>query len=154
MAGEKFLTFNNFIAKTWDGTIPMNLLQSRSYKLALFTGASNAADLTVTTFANLTNEISATNGYTAGGFAVSGLNVTSPSAGQFLLRAADVQIQAVGGSLVFRHAVIYDTVSGIVCFTSPVNLVGGTPTDLTVTTNNYFISQLSNGFMLYRANNA
>ena len=154
MAGEKFLVFNNFISKTWDGTSLMAGLPTRSYKLALYSGASNANDLTQTVIGNITNEIAAQNGYTAGGIALTGLTVTSPAAGQFLLRAADVQIQAVGGNLVFRHAVIYDTVTGIVCFTSPVNLVSGSPTDLTITQNNYYIAQLSTGFMLYRANNA
>jgi len=153
MAGEKFKTFNQLIVKTWDATIPMNQLQSRSYKLALFTGGSNAADLTVALFSSLTGEVAAQNGYTAGGIAVSGLNVTSPAPGQYLIRATDVQIQAVGGNLTFRHAVIYDTVTGVPCFTSPVNIVSGAAADLVITANNYYIAQLSTGFMMYAANN-
>jgi len=154
MAGEKFKVFNSLMVKTFDNTIPMNTLQSRSYKLALFTGAGNASDLTIATFGSLTGEIAAQNGYPAGGIAITGLTVTQPVAGQYLIRGVDAQIQAVGGNLVFRHAVIYDTATGACCFTSPVNIVGGTAADLTVTQNNYYIALLSAGFLLYAANNA
>jgi energy-converting hydrogenase Eha subunit E len=155
MAEGKLLAGNNFIAKTWDGTILMSTIPSRSYKMALYTGASNAADLTQTVIGNLTNEVAAQNGYVAGGFAITGLTVTSPAAGQFLLKATNLQIQATGGSLVFRHVVIYDNTTGIICYTSASNLISGVATDLTITANNYFVADLTtNGMMLYRANNA
>jgi hypothetical protein len=154
MPAGTFVNYNNFFAKTWDGTLQLNQLATRSYKLALFTSASNAADLTVNTFSLLTNELAAQNGYTAGGFALAGVTSSASGARNFVLRANNIQIQATGGNLVFRHAVVYDTASGILVAVAPVNFVSGSALDLTITANNFWIADLStspNGFINYGA---
>lgn len=69
---------------------------------------TNSAPLATNTIkANLT-EISAGNGYTAGGTAVTGIS-SSQTAGLYKLIGSDVTFQASGGSIgPFRYAVLYN----------------------------------------------
>lgn len=104
-------------------------IDSDSYKCALFLSTSNIG-ATSTTFAGVTNEHAAANGYTAGGIAV-----TLTLAGTTTV-TVDVSVDPVwtasGGSIVARFAVIYEVGGRVLCYA----LLDSTPADVTATTGN------------------
>lgn len=101
-----------------------------SLKIALFLSTSNIGAAS-TTFAGVTNEHAAANGYTAGGIAVSPgtLAGTTTVTGDI---TTDPVWTASGGSIVARFAVIYE-VGGDVIFYC---LLDSAPADITVTAGN------------------
>jgi len=107
---------------TWDW-------DTDSWKMALFLSTSNIGAAS-TTFAGVTNEHAAANGYSAGGIAIA-----------FTLSGTtDVKVDvttdpiwtAAGGSITARYAVIYE-VGGDVAFYC---LLDSTPADVTATDGN------------------
>ena len=113
-------------------------LSSDTFKMVLVTSSYTFA-ATHSVYADLTNELSTANGYTAGG-ATLGSITWSQTSGTATFDAADVSWTASGGSLVFRRGVIYDdTVSGdpLVCSI----LFDTTPADITVLSGNTFTVQ-------------
>jgi hypothetical protein len=82
-------------------------LSSDTLKLALSTVApSQSAD---TEFSDIT-EITAGNGYTAGGETLTGVTSTQAS-GTYTLNSSNVEIGASGGSITYRYAVLYNDTS-------------------------------------------
>lgn len=131
--GTKFTAFRDKI-----GPLAINFA-SDTFKMALSNTAPTAA--TDDELADIT-QISAGNGYTAGGAALTG---QSFSAGVF--DANDVSFTASGGSIgPFRYAILYDdTVSGdpLICYWdlgSAVTISSGNTMTLTFTTTIYTIS--------------
>lgn len=112
--------------KLLDGTFDID---TDSWKMALFLSTSNIG-LTSTTFAGLTNEHAAANGYTAGGIAVV-LNLAGTTTVTVDI-TTDPVWTASGGSIVARFAVIYEVGGNVLCYC----LLDNTPADVTVTTGN------------------
>lgn len=109
-----------------DGTFDIN---TDSWKMALFLSTSNLGAAS-TTFAGVTNEHAAANGYTAGGEAV-----TLTLSGTTTV-TVDVQTDpvwtAAGGSITARFAAIYEVGGNVLCYC----LLDNTPADVTATDGN------------------
>lgn len=100
-----------------------------TFKVALFLSTSNLS-ATSTTYAGVTNEHAAANGYTTGGIVVAfTLSGTTTVTASFTANPTWV---ASGGNIVARFAAIYE-VGGDVAFTS---LLDTTPADVTTTSGN------------------
>lgn len=100
-----------------------------TFKIALFLSTSNIGAGS-TTFAGVTNEHAAANGYSAGGSAV-----TLSLAGTTTV-TVDSSVNATwtasGGSIIARFAVLYEVGGNVVCYC----LLDSTPADVTTTTGN------------------
>jgi hypothetical protein len=97
-------TFNKFNCFTEDVAEKVHNLGADTLKVLLTNTAPTASN---TVKANLT-EISAGNGYTAGGTAAS-ITSSAQSSGTYKLVLADVVFTAAGGSIgPFRYAVLYN----------------------------------------------
>lgn len=104
-------------------------LDTDSFKMALFLSTSNIGAAS-TTFAAVTAEHAAANGYTAGGIAI-----TLTLAGTTTVTvdiSTDPVWSASGGSIVARFAVIYEVAGNVLCY----GLLDSTPADVTATTGN------------------
>lgn len=108
-----------------DGTFD---LDTDTFKMALFLSTSDLGAAS-TTFAGVSNEHSAANGYTAGGNAtVLSLSGTTT----VTVDCTDEVWTASGGSIVARFAAIYEVSGNILCYC----LLDSTPADVTATTGN------------------
>lgn len=129
-----FQTYDSFVQYQATGVID---LEDDTFKAALFLSTSNAADLTKTVLADLTNEHAAANGYAAGGFALTGVTLTR--AGRVLKwDANDLSFTAAGGPITARYLVIYK-VGTVGAVTNPlvgVCLLDPAPADVTVNDGN------------------
>lgn len=112
--------------KLIDGTFDID---TDTWKMALFLSTSNIG-ASSTTFAGVTNEHAAANGYTAGGEAI-----TLTLAGTTTVTvdiSADPVWTASGGSIIARFAVIYEVAGNVLCFST----LDDTPADVTATDGN------------------
>lgn len=104
-------------------------IDTDSYKTALFLSTSNLGAAS-TTFAGVTSEHAAANGYTAGGIAValtlSGTTTVTVDV------TTDPVWTASGGSIVARFAAIYEVAGDVLCYC----LLDSAPADVTATTGN------------------
>jgi len=148
MAANAWAFYDHFPEIKGDGTIDMD---ADTFNAGLYLSTSNAADLTLTTRASLTNEHAAANGYTQPGSALASVtwsrinNITT-------FDSADEVFSAAGGSIVARFCVIDDdTVSAplidpLCCYA----LMDNTPADVTVTdTNALTIAMNVNGIATF-----
>jgi hypothetical protein len=119
-------------------------LDNHSFKIALFSSASNCNDLTQLTLAGLTNQLATAFGYTQNSKAVT---ITTSKVGGTVTvdETTNPQWTATGGSITARYAVIYDD-------THPskrplcVSVLDTTPADVTATDGNTFtINQNASG---------
>ena len=104
-------------------------IDTDSWKCALFLSTSNIGAAS-TTFAGVTNEHAAANGYTAGG-----ISITLTLAGTTTVTvdiATDPVWTASGGSITARFAVIYEVGGNVLCYA----LLDSTPADVTATGGN------------------
>lgn len=126
MAAGAWTFTNEGRTKIQDGTL---VVGTDTFKMALFLSTSNIG-ATSTTFAGLTNEHAAANGYTAGGASItlahSGTTTVKTDIG------TDPVWTASGGSIVARFAVIYEVGGNVLCYC----LLDSTPADVTVTDGN------------------
>ncbi len=128
-----FTFYNSFKEYLGDGTIDTN---SHTFKVLLTSSSYTPNASTHTVKADVTNELSTANGYTAGG-ATLGSVTWNRSGGTVTFDAADTVWTASGGSITARYAVIYDDTPS-----SPADplvgyiLLDTTPADVTVTTGN------------------
>ena len=109
-----------------DGTFDID---SDTYKMALFLSTSNIGAAS-TTFAGVSNEHAAANGYSAGG-----ISVTLTLAGTTTVTvdiSSDPVWTASGGSIVARFAVIYEVSGMVLCYCT----LDDTPADVTATSGN------------------
>ena len=119
MAASAWQLYNYAKRYIGNGTIELGV---GNFKMALFTSASNASTFTLSTFASLTSEISATGGYVTGGKAL------VPATGQWTVGASAKQMKftystvgltftASGSSLTnIKYAVIYQSGGKLLCF--------------------------------------
>jgi hypothetical protein len=119
MAATAWLLYNSGKRYIGNGTIQLGV---NNFKMALFRSASNASTFTLSTFASLTNEISATGGYVSGGKAL------VPATGQWTVGASAKQMKftystvgltftASGAPLTnIKYAVIYNSAGKLLCF--------------------------------------
>ena len=119
MAASAWQLYNDGKRYIGNGTIQLGV---NNFKMALFTSASNVSTFTLSTFASLTNEISATGGYVSGGKAL------VPATGQWTVGASAKQMKftystvgltftASGASLTnVKYAVIYNSAGKLLCF--------------------------------------
>ncbi len=126
MAAGTWTFTNEGRTKLIDGTFDID---TDTWKMALFLVGSNIGP-TSTTFAGVTSEHTATNGYTAGGEAV-----TLTLAGTTTVTvdiASDPVWTASGGDIVARFAVIYEVGGNVLCYC----LLDDTPANVTATDGN------------------
>jgi len=105
MAATAWLLYNKAKKNIGNGTL---VLGTTAFKLKLTTSASNASTFTLSTFASVSNEISARGGYVANGKALASMIWTvGASAKQHKFSSADVVFTASGSSLInVKFAVI------------------------------------------------
>lgn len=105
MAATAYSIYN--LAKKYIGAGTI-VLGTTALKMKLTTSASNASTFTLSTFASITNEISARGGYVAGGRALASLIWTvGRSAKEYKFNTADIVFTASGSSLInVKFAVI------------------------------------------------
>lgn len=119
MAASAWQLYNDGKRYIGNGTIQLGL---GNFKMALFTSASNASTFTISTFASLTSEISATGGYVTGGKALvpaTGQWTTGASAKQmkFTYSTVGLTFTASGAPLTnVKYAVIYQSGGKLLCF--------------------------------------
>lgn len=104
-------------------------IDTDTFKMALFLSTSNIGAAS-TTFAGVTNEHAAANGYTAGGVGVT-LTLSGTTSVKVDI-SVDPTWTASGGSIVARFAVIYEVAGNVLCYC----LLDSTPADVTITTGN------------------
>lgn len=128
MAADAWLFTNEGRTKLLDGTFD---LDTDTWNMALFLSTSNIGAAS-TTFAGVTNEHAAANGYVAGGTAItltlSGTTTVTVDV------SADPVWTASGGSIVARFAVIYEVGGNVLCY----SLLDNSPADVTATDGNTF----------------
>ena len=137
MAATAWQLYNDGKRYIGNGTIQLGV---NNFKMALFTSASNTSTFTLSTFASLTNEISATGGYVSGGKALvpaTGQWTTGASAKQmkFTYSTIGVTFTASGASLNnIKYAVIYNSAGKLLCFCqlSSAQFTVSSPNTLTV----------------------
>lgn len=114
-----------------DGTID---LDTHTFKLLLTSSSYTPNASTHTVKADVTNELSTANGYTAGGATLT--TVTwNRSGGTVTFDADNVVWTASGGSIVARYAVLYDDTAASDELVGYV-LLDTTPADVTTTSGN------------------
>jgi hypothetical protein len=137
MAASAWQLYNFAKRYLGNGTIELGV---NNFKMALFTSASNTSTFTLSTFASLTSEISATGGYVSGGKAL------VPATGQWTVGASAKQMKftystvgltftASGSSLSdIKYAVIYQSGGKLLCFCqlSSAQFTVASPNTLTV----------------------
>jgi len=119
MAASAWQLYNSGKRYIGNGTIQLGV---NNFKMALLTSASNTSTFTLSTFASLTSEISATGGYVSGGKAL------VPATGQWTVGASAKQMKftystvgltftASGAPLTnVKYAVIYNSAGKLLCF--------------------------------------
>lgn len=105
-------------------------MDSDTFKVALFTSSSNIATSS-TTYAGLTNQVAAANGYSTGGVTVSPLALSGTTSVTVKF-GTNPSWTASGGSIVARFAVLYEVGGDVVAYC----LLDSTPGDVTVTSGN------------------
>jgi hypothetical protein len=133
-----FTFYNSFKEYMADGTID---LDSHTFKVMLTSSSYTPSASTHTVKADVTNELSTANGYTAGGAALTSVTWTS-SGGTSTFDAANTSWTASGGSITARYAVIYDDtaandelVAYILLDTTPADVTATSGNNLTITWN-------------------
>lgn len=127
-----YQTFKRYVA---DGTIDVD---NDTFAVALTTSSYSPSASADTTYASITSEVAAANGYATGGATMSSVTYTE-SAGTATWTAANTTWTASGGSIVARYAVIYKvspTANGITKPLVAYILMDTTPADVTTTTGN------------------
>ena len=104
-------------------------LDSDSWKVALFQSSSNIGAAS-TTYAALTNEVAAANGYATGGIAVT-LVLTGTTSVAVAFQTNPVWT-ATGGNIAARTAVLYEVGGNVLAYC----LLDATPADVTATDGN------------------
>ena len=119
--------------KILDGTFVVG----SGYKVALVTSTSNIGAAS-TTYAGVTNEVAAGNGYTAGGVSVTLSQTGTTSVNVYF--SSNPSWTASGGSITARYAVLYKTGSDVLCYSlrdsAPADVVVAAGNTLTVKSDN------------------
>ncbi len=141
MAADVWDFYDEFTELVADGTMD---LDADTFNLGLYLSTSNAATLSTSGRANLTNQHASANGYTQPGSALDSVTWVR-STGTTTFDSADEVFTASGGSIVCRFAVIDDdTVTSPV--TDPLmcySLLDNAPADVTATDGNTLTIQIN-----------
>ena len=138
MAAGSWTLTNNTRTYLLDGTFDLN---TDSFKIALFTSASNIG-ASSTTYAGLTNEVASGNGYTTGGNSVTG-SLSGTTTVTFDTTDPAVWT-ASGAGFTARYAVLYEVSGNVLAYF----LLDSTPADVTITAGNTLTITVSNVFSL------
>lgn len=125
MAAGSWTLTNTGRTSLLDGTFDID---SDTWKMALFLSTSNLGAAS-TTFAGVTNEHAAANGYTAGGNAIT-LSLSGTTT--VTVDCTDEVWTASGGPITARYAAIYEVGGNILAYC----LLDNTPADVTATDGN------------------
>src|SRR5262245_50534803 len=111
MAASAWTFYNIAKKKLMDGSMD---LDTNTFRMSLYTSASNAATLTLSTRTSVTNEVSEANGYSSSGKALTSVTWgTGASASEMRWNAAALVWTAGGGSIAnIKFAVIWQS-SGV-----------------------------------------
>ena len=118
MAAGAWTFYNIAKKKLADGTMD---LDTNTFRMSLYTSASNAATLTLSTRTSVTSEVTEANGYSSSGKALTGVTwAAGASAKVFRWNAAALVWTAAGGSIgPIKFAVIWQSTGvadKLVCF--------------------------------------
>jgi len=111
MAASAWVIYNTFKRYMADGTMD---LDGDTFRMGLYTSASNAATATLSIRSEVTNEVANGNGYVTGGKTLAGVTwSTGASAGEMRFDATATIWSASGGNIAnIRYAVLYDETTG------------------------------------------
>lgn len=141
MAADAWDFYNEFTEYVADGTMD---LDADTFNLGLYLSTSNAATLSTSGRAALTNQHASANGYTQPGSALASVT-WNRSGGTTTFDSADEVFTASGGSIIARFAVIDDdtvttpVADPLCCYT----LMDNTPADVTATDGNTLTIQMN-----------
>ena len=138
MAAGSWTLTNNTRTYLLDGTFDLN---TDSFKIALFTSASNIG-ASSTTYAGLTNEVANGNGYTTGGNSVTG-SLSGTTTVTFDTTDPAVWT-ASGAGFTARWAVLYEVAGNVLAYF----LLESPAADVTITSGNTLTITVSNVFSL------
>lgn len=112
MAAGAWTFYNAAKKHLMDGTID---LDSHTFRMCLFTSASNAATPTLSTLAAVTNQVAEQFGYSSSGKALTGVTWgVGASASEMRFDCTAVIWTAAGGSIsAVKYAVIFDVTGGL-----------------------------------------
>ncbi len=144
MAAGPWVLLNDFKYQSYQKIMD---LDSDSFKVALATSSSNlASTLTPSAFSNVTNELSTSGGYTAGGASAGSPTLTGGGATATITwDTANVSWTGSGGGFTARFAYIYDDTASpkqVIAFclldSAPADIVVGAGVTLTIAIANVF----------------
>ena len=141
MTADLWKFYHEFTEFVGDGTID---LDADTFNIGLYLSTSNAATLTISGRASLTNQHASANGYTQPGSALDTVTWVR-SGGTTTFDSLDEVFTASGGSIIARFAVIDDdtvttpVADPLICYT----LMDNTPADVTATDTNTLTIQMS-----------
>jgi hypothetical protein len=106
MAAGAWTVYNEALKYLMTGDID---LDSATFRMSLFTSASNAATATLSTISEVTNEVSEANGYSSSGKALTGVTwAQGASAREMRFDCTALVWTATGGAIAaVKHAVIW-----------------------------------------------
>lgn len=122
--------FHSYKQKQLDGTI---VLDTHTLKVAFCTSVQALTAAGQSVYADLTNELTTANGYTAGGQTLAGVALTT-AAGVAKFDATDPVLTATGGNLTAFYWVLYDDTAAtkpLICFGLLDTTAGGTAVTIT-----------------------
>lgn len=142
MAASQWYLYDSFKERMADGG---HDLDGDVFKVILCASTSNALTMTLDAYAEITNELSTANGYTAGGDTPGSVTWTEAT-GTITFDSADPSWTAAAGSITARMAVLYNETSTTDLLVA-VCLLDDTPANVTVTDGNTLTIQLhTNGY--------
>ena len=111
MAASAWVIYNTFKRYMADGTCD---LDGDTFRMGLYTSASNAATASLSVRTSVTNEVANGNGYATGGKTLAGRTwSTGASAGEMRFDGTATIWSASGGNIAnIRYAVLYDETTG------------------------------------------
>ena len=142
-AAGPWVLYNDFKASAFKKKMD---LTADTFKVALVTSASNAinAALVSAQYANITNELTTANGYTAGGATAASPTITGGGATSTItFDTADVSWTGSSSGFTARAAVLYDdtaTNKDLIAY----SLLDSAPADVTVASGNTLTIQIAN----------
>lgn len=141
MAADNWKRYDQFPEFLGDGGIDMD---DDTFICNLYLSTSNAATLSTTAKASVTNQVATGNGYTQDTETIVSPTWVS-SSGTVTFDSADPAWTASGGSIVARFAVIYDDTATLPSadLLIAVSLLDNAPADVTVTDGNTLTIQIN-----------
>lgn len=112
MAAQAWAIYNSFKEYMADGTID---LDNDTFRIGLYTSASNAATATLSVRGSVTNEVANGSGYVTGGKTLAGVTwATGASASEMRFDGTATIWSASGGNVAnIKYAVLYDESTGV-----------------------------------------